>query len=314
MARLFSGFCFRGRGPGRVFDFPGLPHKAGRQGGRGFGQAHRQRPQLPVHQGVGGQHPEQPGLVFRGQVMIVWVLINFLPDERVREGAEGFHNVIRQTIGIVTVVVMDAERGQEAASAEGAGHRGPQDGVNVIERGVGGRPFPFAFEIRPEQGFPVAPGALAFQVVGIPAAHARGQPAEGIPRTAPLVQHRSLVAQLGFDGLLPELLFQRLAGRHLGAEPFVLHLVGVEMEKHAGGHVPAVADYHGRVVGRQFAQHRLCEGDLPVVEHHETEVFNGRGGFFTGFLVGDHQLPETGAQVIGVIEKEGAFNHVNIMA
>ena len=71
-----------------------------------------------------------------------------------------------------------------------------------------------------------------------------------------------------------------------------------------------VAGNDGRFVLHQFHEQTIGNGNLRVFQYNIAQIFNGYGGFL--FLtIGeiDHQLLVSGAEVGGVAEEEGAFDH-----
>ena len=79
------------------------------------------------------------------------------------------------------------------------------------------------------------------------------------------------------------------------------------------GHVAVVAGDDRGVARQQGGHHAVGEGDLPVVEHHDADVFNGYGGLLLRLVVVrlkfHHQLPIAQRQVGGMRKTEGALDH-----
>ena len=63
-------------------------------------------------------------------------------------GTVRFHDVVGEAVGVVAVVVVNAQRGQQPAGYESPGHDGAQNGVAVVEQVVGRYTVAFAPEVR----------------------------------------------------------------------------------------------------------------------------------------------------------------------
>ena len=59
-------------------------------------------------------------------------------------GTVRFHDVVGEAVGVVAVVVVNAQRGQQPAGYESLGHDGAQNGVAVVEQVVGRYTVAFA--------------------------------------------------------------------------------------------------------------------------------------------------------------------------
>ena len=88
-------------------------------------------------------------------------------------GTVRFHDVVGEAVGVVAVVVVNAQRGQQPAGYESPGHDGAQNGVAVVEQVVGRYTVAFAPEVRNpgEEVVPIVDGRPGFHIVGIAAAY-----------------------------------------------------------------------------------------------------------------------------------------------
>ena len=139
--------------------------------------------------------------------------IRLVEDDVVNEGAVWLHDVVGEGKGVVLVGVVDAEDAGEAGAHEGPGDAGTEDGIAVVEGGVGHGAIAFAPEGAAGMEVEVFLGGDGFAVVrvavfdqGDVAAEAVGAILRAGGETA------RLVFDFGLDGLFPEAFFEGIGG------------------------------------------------------------------------------------------------------
>src|SRR6185437_10259020 len=123
-------------------------------------------------------------------------------------------------------------------------------------------------------------------------------------------QDLGLVADLGLDRLLPELLFHWLGGFDLGSEPFRLDMVRVKMQQHARGMMPDIAEDNGDIGFGQYLHQPCGKSDLRVVNDQVADIFYRPYDLVISFFIKNYQLAEPGAQVKRIGERDDAFAHL----
>ena len=217
-------------------------------------------------------------------------------------------------------MVVDAEGGEQAATYQGAGDDGAEDGIAVVEQTVGIVAFAAAGEgwQGGEHVAPVEGGGATFEVGAVAGEHF-ACPLLHIAYldAVQLVKQGGLIAYFLLHGLLPKLLAQRQAGINLVLETFALYGISFEWQQQAYGHVSVITGDDGGIVIDQGRQCSMGECNLPVVKHYHTDVLDGHGGLPLGLVVvwikPDDKLPVAQREVGWVREAKGAFDHLCVM-
>lgn len=252
----------------------------------------------------------------------VGVTLAEFQHEQVHVGAVGLHDVVGETVGIVAVVVVNAERGQQSRGDQCASHHGTDNGVTVVEEVVGR----VALLPTDERGVaedvaPIICRRTPFEIVGVAGTDGLRPSEEVLVLNVLRAQDEGLSEYFGGDGLLPHLLAEGFGGVELLAETLALEVVPVQGEEESDGVMAVVAGNDGDVVVEEFRHKGLCDSDLFVIQDDHADVLDGNG---THALLAerveqplaidhlgdfDDHLLEAEAQVGGVSETEDALNH-----
>jgi hypothetical protein len=81
-----------------------------------------------------GQNFEDCG--FRGLIQFFVALLVEFADAVVDQRAKRLNQVVSETKGVAAVAVVEADAGEQAGGDDGAGNRGADDGVTVVEKAV----------------------------------------------------------------------------------------------------------------------------------------------------------------------------------
>lgn len=121
---------------------------------------------LPADVYFEGGNGEEGAFEVGGEFWGVGELLHGMHYQLVDVGAVGLHNVVGKAVGIVAVVVVDAQGGEEAAAHQGAGDDSAQDGVGIVEEVVGVDAVAPTGEARNggEELAPVEGGGTAFEI------------------------------------------------------------------------------------------------------------------------------------------------------
>ena len=189
-------------------------------------------------------------------------LIRLVEYDVIDEGAIGFHDVVSEREGIVLVAVVDADDAGEARANEGAGDGGPEDGIAVVEGGIGHLPFTFPPEGAAGVAVKIFLGGEGFAVARVAIFDQRDMAAEAV-RTgfAAGFQAARLVFYFGPHRLFPEAFFEGIGGGGLRGGVFLGEGVGLHRQQDGVGRMGWVAQGHDGVVGGQGLQAMAGHGD-----------------------------------------------------
>lgn len=103
---------------------------------RGLNGYHH-RAALAFDKDVHGADTQEVTLDVGGELGDVRVALADVKHGQVHVGAVGLHDVVGKAVGVVAVVVVNAERGEQACGDQRACHHGADNGVAVVEEVVG---------------------------------------------------------------------------------------------------------------------------------------------------------------------------------
>ncbi len=139
------------------------------------------------------------------QLVRLVVVAHVFGHRAIDRRAERFHQVVGQAEGVVTVMVVDAQRRVQAGGADGPRHDRPQNRVAVIQQHVLVFVFAVAAEIKVgEHMGPIAAGGVGLDVARVAGMDAAGHRLDAEIHAAQLDQQGGLGVDLRPDDLPPE--------------------------------------------------------------------------------------------------------------